>query len=74
MALCFCTVDIGKKLSGGYRLTTNNRMEIMAAIAGLQALRGRCCRLPSTRIRSIWPMPSPQGWAKTLAGKRLEAE
>ncbi|MGL5034303.1 MAG: ribonuclease HI [Microcystaceae cyanobacterium] len=27
-----------EELSGGYRLTTNNRMEMMAAIAGLEAL------------------------------------
>ena len=27
-----------KELSAGYRLTTNNRMELMAAIAGLEAL------------------------------------
>lgn len=27
-----------KELSGGYRRTTNNRMELMAVIAGLQAL------------------------------------
>ena len=27
-----------KELSGGYRLTTNNRMELMAVIVGLQAL------------------------------------
>ncbi|MBD1876987.1 ribonuclease HI [Nodosilinea sp. FACHB-131] len=31
-----------KELSGGYRLTTNNRMEMMAAIAGLQALKHKC--------------------------------
>ena len=31
-----------KELSGGYRLTTNNRMEIMAAIAALSALKTRC--------------------------------
>lgn len=31
-----------KEISGGYRLTTNNRMEIMAAIAGLEALNTRC--------------------------------
>ncbi|MFO7772364.1 MAG: ribonuclease HI [Dehalococcoidia bacterium] len=31
-----------KELSGGYRRTTNNRMEIMAAIVGLGALRERC--------------------------------
>ncbi len=27
-----------KELAQGYQLTTNNRMELMAAIAGLQAL------------------------------------
>ncbi len=31
-----------KELSAGYRLTTNNRMEIMAAVAGLEALKEKC--------------------------------
>lgn len=31
-----------KELSGGFRRTTNNRMEIMAAIAGLEALKMKC--------------------------------
>ncbi|HXG64705.1 MAG TPA: ribonuclease HI [Blastocatellia bacterium] len=31
-----------KEMSGGFRLTTNNRMEIMACIVGLRALKGRC--------------------------------
>jgi ribonuclease HI len=31
-----------KELSGGYRITTNNRMEIMAAIVGLEALKRKC--------------------------------
>jgi ribonuclease HI len=30
-----------KELSGGFRRTTNNRMEIFAAIAALEALKGR---------------------------------
>ena len=30
------------ELSGGFRKTTNNRMEILAAIAGLEALNQRC--------------------------------
>lgn len=34
--------DRRKELSGGYRLTTNNRMEIMAAIVGLEALKRPC--------------------------------
>jgi Ribonuclease HI len=28
-----------KELSQGYRLTTNNRMELLAVIAGLEAIR-----------------------------------
>ena len=31
-----------KELSGGERETTNNRMELMAAITGLEALKERC--------------------------------
>lgn len=31
-----------KELSGGYRLTTNNRMELMAAIEALRTLRYPC--------------------------------
>ena len=31
-----------KELSGGFRLTTNNRMEIMAAIVGLTTLKAAC--------------------------------
>ena len=31
-----------KELSGGFRWTTNNRMEILAAITGLEALKEPC--------------------------------
>src|SRR6478672_235599 len=31
-----------QELSGGYRITTNNRMELTAAIQGLQALKEPC--------------------------------
>ena len=31
-----------KELSGGYRLTTNNRMELMGAIIALESLKERC--------------------------------
>ncbi len=30
-----------KELSGGFRCTTNNRMELLAVIVGLEALKGR---------------------------------
>ena len=31
-----------KEISGGYKRTTNNRMELMAAVAGLEALNRPC--------------------------------
>lgn len=31
--------DLRKELSGGYALTTNNRMELLAVIKGLEAIR-----------------------------------
>jgi ribonuclease HI len=34
--------DNRKELSGGYRRTTNNRMEILAVIRALEALKERC--------------------------------
>ena len=34
--------SVRKELSGGYRNTTNNRMEMMAMIAGLEALKQPC--------------------------------
>ena len=34
--------DHRKELSGGFRLTTNNRMELMAAIVALESLKRRC--------------------------------
>jgi len=34
--------EIEKELSGGEKQTTNNRMELMAAIAGLEALKRPC--------------------------------
>lgn len=34
--------DVRKELSGGYRKTTNNRMELMAAIKGFEAVKYPC--------------------------------
>lgn len=41
-ALVLLYGDYRKELSGGFRLTTNNRMDILAAIEGLKALKTRC--------------------------------
>lgn len=51
-----------RELSGGYRKTTNNRMELMGVIAGLEALKRRC-------VVQVWTDSSyvrnamEQGWA-----------
>ena len=34
--------NLRTEISGGFRRTTNNRMEIMAAIAGLETLKEKC--------------------------------
>lgn len=52
-----------KELSGGFRLTTNNRMEIMAAIAGLRALKGRCAVAVYTDSQYL-ANAMTRGWAK----------
>lgn len=36
------SADREKELSAGYRLTTNNRMELLGVIAGLEALKKEC--------------------------------
>jgi ribonuclease HI len=51
-----------KELSGGYRLTTNNRMELMAAIVGLRALKERCTVTLYTDSQYL-ANAMGQGWA-----------
>ncbi|MDQ5985345.1 MAG: Ribonuclease HI [Syntrophus sp. SKADARSKE-3] len=52
-----------KELSGGYRLTTNNRMELMGTIAGLEALKGRC-RVNLYTDSQYVVNAMQKGWAK----------
>ena len=52
-----------KELSGGYRRTTNNRMEMTAAIAGLQSLKQRCKVTLYTDSQYLANAVS-QGWAR----------
>ncbi|GAB4211503.1 MAG: hypothetical protein OHK0012_04080 [Synechococcales cyanobacterium] len=55
--------DHRQELSGGFRLTTNNRMEILAAIMGLQSLKKTCeVTLYSDSKYVVDSMT--QGWAK----------
>jgi ribonuclease HI len=52
-----------KELSGGYRLTTNNRMELMAAIRALETLKTRCAVTLHTDSRYVADSIN-LGWAK----------
>ncbi|MEB3886569.1 ribonuclease HI [Lyngbya sp. CCY1209] len=52
-----------RELSGGFRRTTNNRMEIMAAIAALEALKYRCAVTLHTDSKYLVDAIA-KGWAK----------
>lgn len=52
-----------KELSGGYRRTTNNRMEILAAIVGMEALRERSQAVLYSDSRYLVDAIE-RGWAK----------
>lgn len=60
-----------KTFSAGYRLTTNNRMELMAAIVALEALKEHCEVVLSTDSQ-LFVRGSPSGstTGKSAAGKR----
>ena len=57
-----------KELSGGYRLTTNNRMEIMAVIRGLEALKP-CCFVQVFSDSEYVVKAISLGWAKRWRAK-----
>ena len=71
-----------KELSGGYGKTTNNRMEILAAIVGLEALNQRCqvtvysdSKYIVDPIEKGWARKwREQGWRLTTRGKALNAD
>ena len=52
-----------KELSGGFRLTTNNRMEMMAVIVGLETLNTKCDVTLYTDSRYLVDAIT-KGWAK----------
>jgi ribonuclease HI len=71
-----------KELSGGYHRTTNNRMEIMAVIAGLEALRRPCTvqvysdsQYVVNAMRSGWAKRwKENGWMRTADEPALNAD
>lgn len=52
-----------KELSGGFRKTTNNRMELMAVITGLEVLKRPCSVVVYTDSNYIVQAVT-QGWAR----------
>ncbi len=52
-----------RELSGGFRRTTNNRMEVMAAIVALEALEERC-RVTVFSDSQYLVRAMSEGWAK----------
>jgi ribonuclease HI len=56
--------DIKKELSQGYRLTTNNRMELMAVIAALEALKKNDLELVIYSDSNYVVKAIMEGWLK----------
>src|SRR5579872_5107095 len=56
--------DRQKELSGGYRYTTNNRMELMAVIAGLEALKKDGLKITIYSDSQYVVRAVEQGWLK----------
>ncbi|MBN1575563.1 MAG: ribonuclease HI [Chitinispirillaceae bacterium] len=54
---------VRKELSGGFRHTTNNRMELMGVIAGLEALKAPCSVTTVTDSRYVVD-GIEKGWAR----------
>jgi ribonuclease HI len=57
-----------KELSGGFRKTTNNRMELLACIEGLRSLK-RPCTVELTSDSSYVVNAIEKGWAKRWRSK-----
>jgi ribonuclease HI len=57
-----------KELSAGFRLTTNNRMELMGVIAGLQALKTKCKATIYSDSKYVVESIT-EGWAKNWRAK-----
>nr|WP_206043702.1 ribonuclease HI [Geitlerinema sp. P-1104] len=60
--------DFRKELSGGFRRTTNNRMEMMAAIVGLKLLK-QACQVTLYSDSKYIVDAMRQGWAKRWKAK-----
>src|SRR5581483_3458701 len=72
-----CCGEHRRELSAGYRRTTNNRMELLAPVVGLQALKERCevtfyidSQYVSELMQAGWPHRwQANGWKRSRKGK-----
>ena len=62
-----------KEISGGYRLTTNNRMELMAVIAGLEALKKKGLTVTIFSDSQYVVKAVEQGWLKNWIATQFKA-
>jgi len=60
-----------KEISKGYRLTTNNRMELMAVIAGLEALKHEGCDVTIYTDSQYVANSVEKGWVFEWERKRF---
>ena len=60
--------DHKKELSGGFRLTTNNRMELLACIEGLRSLKCPCAVVLTSDSKYV-VNAMVKGWAKKWQSK-----
>ena len=74
--------EASKELSGGYRYTTNNRMELLGAIVALETLKRQCRVILTTDSRYVVDSISEgwaekwraNGWRRTRRGKALNSD
>ena len=57
--------SLEKEFSGGFRLTTNNRMELLAVITGLEAIRWEGAQVEIYSDSSYVVNAVTQGWLET---------
>jgi len=60
-----------KELSGGFRKTTNNRMELLACIEGLRALKSPCAVVVTSDSKYV-VQGINKGWAKRWRSNGLK--
>jgi len=60
-----------KEISGGYRHTTNNRMELMAVIVGLKALKVENCNVTIYTDSRYVADAIEKGWIRSWEQKRF---